>query len=178
MPENNTQQETTAVLRELARQAAWVALTVRRPRMNYQIQEAIVSIPDHDSSVKIAEDLVQQPRWKLLPEETANKFNRLEQRARKAVSQRALSFTALRGVSLLPLSKTRAAFEEIRSIDAEFQTERAIFTENYDGKKRWNVTNLATDRKTTFRSAAKFRYKSEPEPKIEQERQRREEVAQ
>lgn len=32
-----------------------------------------------------------------------------------------------------------------------------VINEGYDGKTRYHVTNLATGRVTTFRSAAKFR---------------------
>jgi hypothetical protein len=127
----NYQNESDALLRGIKNHAVWVALSVRRPRMNYQIKDAVVSIADGDQSVAVASDLCQQPRWRLLPDSINEKFDKLEQRARHAIASRSVNFPALRGVSLLPISKAKEAFSEINRIDSEFKEERDQFILRY-----------------------------------------------
>ena len=125
-------QETSALLQGISHHAIWIALSVHCPRMNYQIKDAVINVTDGDESIPVAEDLCQQPRWRLLPAGTSRKFARLEQRARKAIDSRAMNFSALRGVSLLPITKAREVFADIKAIDAEFQLERTEFVARYD----------------------------------------------
>jgi hypothetical protein len=124
--------ETEAVIKTLNAHALWVAVSVKRPRMNYKVSGAVVSISDGEETKTVDQDLMQSPRWKLLPDDVNERFNELESKARRALSKSAIGFPAIRGISLLPITRAGEAISTIKGLNGELQAEREAFTNAYD----------------------------------------------
>ena len=125
-------QEIDALLKGIQSHALWVSLSVSRPRMNYQISDATVSIATDQGTTQIDNEMLQSPRWKLLPDESNDKFNHLESAARRTLAGAALAFPAIKGITLLPITRASEVFQGLRRINGRFDRERQQFIEGYD----------------------------------------------
>ncbi len=135
MTNNSPKSEVIATLRQIKTYAMWLAVSIRRPRFNYQADGAKITFDIEDESHEIDPKLVAIPRWKLMPKEITDGFGSIEAKARVLISTFGLRFPAIRGLHLLPLSKVGLVYDQLDVYRQEFYGHRDNFLDNLDNIK-------------------------------------------
>lgn len=122
---------TSDMLQRLQEHVWLVSLSIGWPKMSYQIEGAKVTIETASTDEKvIAEKFRTSPQWALIPERWKTQLQTCEGKARKILSAASVRF-GTKGTCLLPITRSKHVFENLRELKSEFDSIADSFTSRY-----------------------------------------------
>lgn len=118
------------LLSRIARHVFITILHIGWAKLGRQVDSAEVTVPVGENDVEVDEALRTNPQWRLIPKHWADRFGKIESRARRLVRSASQNFASA-GLAVIPITRATEIFQALRAARAEFNTAKEDFCAQY-----------------------------------------------